>query len=105
MTNTDIDILHYDRPPEAQHIPAGHFVLGLDCHTGETFGNAASQKLDATLCAAHDGIEMLVHAGATLFPLEWLYAEYPARRQLWESQRDALAKHAQENGLPFTEPF
>jgi hypothetical protein len=48
---------------------------------------------------------MLAHGKAMLFPLSWLYVEYPKRRELWEKQRDALRKYAEVNSLPFIEPF
>jgi hypothetical protein len=51
MTNNDIDIVRCDKPPETEKIPDDHFKLGLDQQSGEPFGNAASQTLDATLCA------------------------------------------------------
>jgi hypothetical protein len=104
-TNTEIDILQFDKPAGAEKIPSDHFKLGLDRQTGETFGNPASQTLDAFLCAAHDGIETIAHGDAVLLPLEWLYTEYPTRRVLCKVQRDALRRHAQKNDLPFIEPF
>jgi hypothetical protein len=104
-TNTEIDIIQCDKSTEAAHLPDAHFLLGLDCQTGETFGNPASQTLDAFLCAAHDGVEMITHRDAVLLPLEWLYTEYPKRRELWEVQCDALHRYARKNGLPFIEPW
>jgi hypothetical protein len=103
-TNTDIDLLQFDKPAGTEKIP-DHLLLGLDRQSGETFGNPASQSLDALLCAAHDGVEIIAHGDAVLLPLEWLYTAYPTRRELWEVQRDALHRYAQKNGLPFTEPF
>ena len=104
-THNDVDIIRCDKPPAAERIPDDHFLLGLDRQSGETFGNAASQTLDTLLCAAHDGVEVLAYGKAALFPLRWLYAEYPQRRKLWTVQCDALRRYAQKNGLPFVEPF
>jgi hypothetical protein len=103
MTNTDIDLLQYEKSPEAKRIPDDHFLLGLDRQSGEPFGNAAFRSLDATLCASYDGVSMLAHGKAVLFPLSWLYAEYPKERKLWKAQCAALRKYAKENGLPFIE--
>jgi hypothetical protein len=105
MNSSAVDLLQYGKTSEAKKIPKCHFLLGLDRQTGETFGNPASQTLDATLCAAYDGVSMIAKGKAVLFPLSWLYVEYPKRRELWAAQCDALRKYAYENGLPFIEPW
>lgn len=105
MNNSDVDLLQYDKPPEAKRVPDEHLLLGLDRKSGETFGNAASQTVEATLCATYDGVSMISKGKAVLFPLSWLYVEYPKRRELWAAQCDALRKYAYENGFPFIEPW
>ena len=43
-TNTEIDIMQFEKSPEAKQIPDDHFLSGLDRQTGETFGNPSSQS-------------------------------------------------------------
>ena len=38
MNNSDVDLLQYDKPPEAKRVPDEHLLLGLDRKSGETFG-------------------------------------------------------------------
>jgi hypothetical protein len=49
----------------------------------------------------------MIRAGrkGVLFPISWLYEEFPQRLKVWESQRNALRSYAQDNKLPFREPF
>jgi hypothetical protein len=67
--------------------------------SGNPCAQLCTKTLDALLCAAHDGVEIIAHGDAVLLPLEWLYTEYPTRRKLWEVQRDALHRYARKNGL------
>jgi hypothetical protein len=104
-TESEIDIIQFN--PIAKGISKSYLVLGLDRQSGEAFGNAASRSLDATLCASYDGVTILRAGkqGVLLFPLSWLYTEYPKQRKIWKAQCDGLRRYAHENGLPFIEPF
>jgi hypothetical protein len=86
MNGPDIDFLQCGNTPEAKKIPKYHFLLGLDRKSGEPFGNPASPTLVVTLCAGYDGVSTIAKGKAVLFPLSWLYLEYPKRRELWAAQ-------------------
>jgi hypothetical protein len=83
-TESEIDIIEFKPDfPQAKRIPPNYLLLGLDRQSGEAFGNAASRSLDATLCASYDGVTILRtgQKGVLLFPLSWLYTQYPKERK------------------------
>jgi hypothetical protein len=99
-------VLVQAEPQTTTNLPKDYFLLGIDSDTGETFGNGTFDELNLTLCASFDGVSM-IRAGrkGVLFPLRWLYEEFPQRRKVWESQRNTLYSYAQDKKLPFREPF
>jgi hypothetical protein len=105
MATNEILIIQCD-PERAAKVSNDYFLLGIDPESGETFGNGTFEALNFTLCASFDGV-IMIQAGkkGVLFPLGWLGREFPHRHKVWQSQRNALYQYAQQNNLPFHEPF